>query len=63
MNKRNYEVISEYECCGKQMVTVKIGSNAHVMTYEDWNTLHKCMYYKSKHKNIGRNNKRNIMSA
>lgn len=33
-----YEVIKEFECCGKQMVTVRIGNAAHVMSLED---LHK----------------------
>lgn len=31
-----YSVISEFDCRGKQMVTVRIGIAAHVMTIEEW---------------------------
>lgn len=34
-----YSVISEFDCCGKQMVTVRIGRTAHVMTIEEWRLL------------------------
>lgn len=30
-----YEVIKEFECCGKPMVTVRIGNAAHVMSQEE----------------------------
>lgn len=30
-----YKVIKEFECHGEQMVTVRIGNAAHVMTLED----------------------------
>lgn len=31
-----YKIISEFECHGKQMVTVRIGNAAHVMSMEEW---------------------------
>lgn len=34
--KRDCKVISEFECCGKPMVTVRIGSAAHVMSQDEW---------------------------
>ena len=34
-----YEVIKEFDCYGKQMVTVKSGNAAHVMTLEDWHKI------------------------
>lgn len=40
MNKRNYEVISEFECCGKQMVTVKLNNGTHVMTLDEWKRVY-----------------------
>lgn len=35
-----YKVIKEFECCGKQMVTIRIGSAAHVMSQEEWNKVY-----------------------
>ena len=35
-----YEVIKEYECHGKQMVTVRIGNSAHVMSLEEWHKVY-----------------------
>lgn len=35
-----YEVIKEFECHGKQMVTVRIGSAAHVMSLEEWRKIY-----------------------
>lgn len=35
-----YEVIKEFECHGKQMVTVRIGSNVHVMSIEEWHKVY-----------------------
>lgn len=61
--KRDYKVISEFECCGKPMVTVKIGNNVHVMTYEDWETLYRRMYHENKYKNVSRSKKRNMKIA
>lgn len=31
-----YEVIKEFECHGKPMVTVRIGNSAHVMSLDEW---------------------------
>lgn len=35
-----YKVIKEFECHGKQMVTIRIGSAAHVMSREDWHKVY-----------------------
>lgn len=35
-----YEVISEFSCCGKPMVTVRNGSTAHVMSQEEWHKVY-----------------------
>lgn len=35
-----YEVIKEFECHGKQMVTVMIKNNAHVMSLEEWHKIY-----------------------
>lgn len=35
-----YEVIKEFECHGKQMVTVRIRNAAHVMSLEEWHKVY-----------------------
>lgn len=35
-----YKVIKEFECHGKQMVTVRIGNAAHVMDLEEWRRVY-----------------------
>lgn len=35
-----YEVIKEFECHGKQMVTVRVGNVAHVMNMEEWRKVY-----------------------
>lgn len=35
-----YKVIKEFECHGKQMVTVRIGNAAHVMSLEEWRKVY-----------------------
>lgn len=35
-----YEVIKEFECYGKPMITVKIGNAAHVMSLEEWHKVY-----------------------
>lgn len=35
-----YKIISEFYCCGKSMVTVRIGNAAHVMSQEEWNKVY-----------------------
>lgn len=35
------KVIKEFECHGKQMVTVRIGSAAHVMSLEEWRKIYR----------------------
>lgn len=35
-----YKVVSEFCCHGKQMVTVRIGSAAHVMSLEEWHIIY-----------------------
>ena len=35
-----YEVIKEFVCHGKQMVTVMIGNAAHVMSQEEWRKIY-----------------------
>ena len=35
-----YKVISEFYCNGKQMVTVRIGYAAHVMSQEEWHKIY-----------------------
>lgn len=40
MGKQRYKIIEKFECCGKDMVTVMIGNNAHVMEYDDWRKIY-----------------------
>lgn len=35
-----YEVIQEFECCGKQMVTIRNKNAAHVMSLEEWRKIY-----------------------
>lgn len=35
-----YKVIEEFDCHGKQMVTVRIGNTAHVMSQEEWRKIY-----------------------
>lgn len=35
-----YEVIKEFDCHGKPMVTVRIGNAAHVMSLEEWHKIY-----------------------
>lgn len=35
-----YKVIKEFDCYGKQMVTVRIGNAAHVMSLEEWHKIY-----------------------
>lgn len=36
----DFKVISEFCCQGKQMVTVRIGNTAHVMSLEEWHKVY-----------------------
>lgn len=36
----DFKVISEFCCHGKQMVTVRIGNAAHVMSLEEWHKVY-----------------------
>lgn len=36
-----YEVIKQFVCHGKQMVTVRIGNAAHVMSQEEWRKIYR----------------------
>lgn len=40
MERKEYRVISEFYCYGKQMVTVIIRESAHVMTKEEWRLVY-----------------------
>uniref|UniRef100_N1ZW10 Uncharacterized protein n=1 Tax=Eubacterium plexicaudatum ASF492 TaxID=1235802 RepID=N1ZW10_9FIRM len=35
-----YKIIKEFECCGNQMVTVRIGNAVHVMSLEEWHKVY-----------------------
>lgn len=35
-----FKVIKEFECHGKQMVIVRIGNVAHVMSLEEWHKVY-----------------------
>ena len=35
-----YEMIKEFECHGEQMVTVRIGNAAHVMSLDEWHKIY-----------------------
>lgn len=35
-----YNVVDEFWCCGKQMVTVRIGNAAHVMGQDEWHKIY-----------------------
>lgn len=34
-----YKVVSEFECHGKPMVTVRIGNASYVMSQEEWHKI------------------------
>lgn len=34
-----YEIIKEFECCGKNMIIVRITNATHVMTLEEWHLV------------------------
>lgn len=36
----DFKVISEFGCNGRQMVTVRIGKAAHVMSLEEWHKVY-----------------------
>lgn len=36
----DFKVISEFCCYGKQMVAVRIGNAAHVMSLEEWHKVY-----------------------
>lgn len=36
----DFKVISEFCCHGKQMVAVRIGNAAHVMSQEEWHKIY-----------------------
>lgn len=38
--KNDFEVVSEFCCHGKQMVTVRNGNAAHVISKEEWNKVY-----------------------
>lgn len=40
MNRQHYKIIQEFDCCGKHMITIKIGNAAHVMDYSDWQLIY-----------------------
>ena len=42
----DFKVISEFCCHGKQMVAVRIGNAAHVMSLEEWHKVYGRMYLK-----------------
>lgn len=35
-----YKVISKFECHGEQMVIVRTGNTAHVMSLEEWHKVY-----------------------
>lgn len=32
-----YEIVNQFKCCNKNMVTVKLNNAAHVMSVDEWN--------------------------
>lgn len=42
---RIYEIIREFECCGKHMVIVKLQCSTHVMTMDEWKSVKRNLYY------------------
>lgn len=52
-----YEIIKEFECCGKNMVIVKIRNAAHVMTLEEWRLI-----YGRWHPELWKNRRRKLIS-
>lgn len=40
MNTQDYNIIQEFDCYGKHMITVKLGSSVHVMDYSDWQLIY-----------------------
>ncbi len=37
---KHYKIIKEFDCCGKHMITVKIGNAVHVMDYSEWQLIY-----------------------
>ena len=35
-----FEVIKEFDCHGKQMITVRTGNAVHVMSQEEWHKIY-----------------------
>lgn len=40
MEDKYYEIVEEFNCNGKHMITVKIGRNVHVMDYVEWRKIY-----------------------
>lgn len=40
MIEQRYEIVKEFECYGKPMVTVRVGNAAHVMSREEWQKVY-----------------------
>lgn len=45
----DYKILSRFEYCGKNMVTVRFNNSAHVMTVEDLRMIQRCLF-KAKNK-------------
>lgn len=51
MKKQEYDIIKEFRCCGKHMIIVMIGNNAHVMEYDEWKKIYG-RYHQDRWKNV-----------
>lgn len=36
MDRDEYEIVREFECCGKKMVIVKLPTGTHIMPLAEW---------------------------
>lgn len=46
----DYKILSQFECCGKNMVTVRFNDSAHVMTVEDLRMIRRCFLIEPQNK-------------
>lgn len=44
MNSEEYRKISDFKCCGKDMVVLRGGNSRHVMTMKKWRVCYSWMH-------------------
>lgn len=66
MNEDRYEIISKFECCGENMIIVKLRGNIHVISTEEWKKIygknHPERWNKRKNKYLSKLNNKKLVS-